>query len=256
MQISKESWSRYQRAHALLQDNAKYKLEQYFDKLPWGENEAASINALCNYAVELVQVYGLADGELAAQFYDELMAMQGATVRPAEIAAVDEDFVVRDVNGAVDKGTSSTAQKALAAAAVSGHVKRVGVETMHNAAMRDGAMWAWVCIGDTCAFCRVLGSNGWQEASRNVRAGNHAEHIHDRCDCQFVVKPAGASLEIEGYDPDALYAEYKSAPGRSSKDKINAIRRADYTPEYAEQRNARRRELYADAHPKEPADND
>ena len=122
---------------------------------------------------------------------------------------------------------------------------------MRNAAMRDGAMWAWVCIGDTCAFCRVLGSNGWQEASERIKAGNHADHIHGNCDCQFVVKPKGAKLEIDGYDPDALYAEYRAAGGFGSKDKVNAMRRADYTPEYAEQRNARRRELYAAAHPKD-----
>jgi len=245
MRISKESWSRYQRAHALLKDNAKAKLEKYFDSLPWGESESRSINLLCRYAAQLVRIYGAADGELAAQFYDELMAMQGATVKPAEIAEVDEDFVVRDVSAAVNEGTSSTAQKTLASAVVSGYVKRAGIETMRSAAIRDRAMWAWVCIGDTCAFCRVLGSNGWQEASRSIQAGNHAEHIHDSCDCQFVVKPPGAKLEVEGYDPDALYDEYKDASGYSPKDKINAIRRAGYTPEYAEQRNARRRELYA-----------
>ena len=117
---------------------------------------------------------------------------------------------------------------------------------MRNAAVRDGAMWAWVCIGDSCAFCKVLGSHGFQMASKAVQNGKHAEHIHGNCDCQFVVKPKGAALEIEGYNPKALADEYNASRG-SSKDKINAMRRKGYTEEYAAIRNARRRELYADA---------
>lgn len=127
---------------------------------------------------------------------------------------------------------------------------------MKNAAMRDGAMWAWVCVGDTCAFCRVLGSNGFQYASKNVRSGRHAEHIHDNCDCQFVVKPEGESLEVDGYDPAALANEYSHSEGISSRDRINAMRRASYTSEFAEQRNARRRELYAAARQEQADDND
>jgi len=245
MRLSSSTWDRYREAHALLQGKAKQKLEAYFDSLPWDVDEARCTRLLCRYAVELARLYGVADGELAAQFYDRLMSMLGASVEPAEVVGADEALVARDVQAAVSTGTSAEASKSLASSALSGHVKRAGIETMRNAAIRDRAMWAWVCIGDTCAFCRVLGSNGWQEASRSIRAGNHAEHIHDSCDCQFVVKPPGAKLEVEGYDPDALRAEYRDAEGGSAKDKVNAMRRAAYTEDYAGRRNARRRELYA-----------
>lgn len=248
MRISSETWRRYQRAHALLQGMAKRDFEEYFQSLPWDDDEQRCMRLMTARAVQLVQRYGLADGELSAQLYDELMAMYGAEVEPAEIAEVDTAYVVRDVSAAVSKATSLESAMSLASSAVSGHVKRVGTRTMENAAARDGAMWAWVCIGDTCAFCRTLGGNGWQYASKRVRSGYHAEHVHDNCDCQFVVKPEGAVLDIEGYDPDALFHEYETSGGRSSKDKINAMRRADYTEDFARQRNERRRELYAAAH--------
>lgn len=76
-------------------------------------------------------------------------------------------------------------------------------------------------------------------------AGHHAEHVHDNCDCQIMVKKPGEPLDIEGYDPDALKREYKNTSGKTSKDSINEMRHADYTPEKSAKRNARRRELYA-----------
>ncbi len=248
MRISSDAWGKYQRAHAALQGEAKALLEEFFERLPWDTDERASMRLLAAKAVELAEKYGNADAVLSAMFYDELMAAQGANVPPAEPAPVIREFVERDVRSAVDRATSRETAKRLSSSALSGHVKRAGMETMRSNAVRDHAMWAWVCIGDSCAFCRTLGSNGWQQASKAVLAGNHAEHIHDNCDCQFVVKKPGAMLDIEGYDPDALRREYRDMDGMSSRDRINAMRRADYTPEYAEQRNARRRELYALAH--------
>lgn len=245
--ISKKAWREYIDAHDKIQNAARDELLKFFDSLPWATNERAATIALMNKAAEIVNVYGLADATLSAGFYDELMYSYGVTALPAEVANPVPSFVAEDIKTAVAKATSLEAAKALTGGVVSGHVKRVGVETMRNNADRDGVMWAWVCIGDTCAFCRVLGSNGFQYASKAVRDGKHAEHIHGNCDCQFIVKPEGESLEIEGYDPAALAREYDDSGGRSSKDKINAMRRAGYTPEYAAIRNARRRELYADA---------
>jgi hypothetical protein len=247
MRISSSAWRKYQRAHSMLQGEAKAQLEEFFDSLPWDEGEDKCLTLLAQRAVELLNRYGLADASLSAAFYDEVMEMQGANVPLAAIPTPNTDFVQQDVVRAFRKATSRETAKSMTSSALSGHIKRVGIETMRDNAVRDHAMWAWVCISDTCAFCRTLGSNGWQQASKSVLAGNHAEHIHDNCDCQFVVKKAGETLEVEGYDPDALLAEYNDADGTSSRDRINAMRRADYTPEFAEQRNARRRELYAAA---------
>lgn len=246
MRISSDAWRKYQRAHAMLQGEAKERLAEFFDQLPWDEDEGKCVSLLEQMAVELAKSYGTADAALSAAFYDETMAMQGASVPPAELAGVNESFVREDVRSACGRATSRETAKSMSSGAVSGHVKRAGIETMRSNAVRDHAMWAWVCIGDSCPFCRTLGSNGWVQASRKVMAGTHAEHIHDNCDCQFVVKKPGETLDIEGYDPDALRAEYDAADGASSKDRINAMRRADYTPERAAERNARRRELYAE----------
>ena len=245
--ITSKQWREYIDAHNKIQNAARDELLKFYDSMPWETNKRASLAALIDKAIEVANTYGLADATLSAGFYDELMSMYGVDFPPAEIANIVPAFVSEDIAQAVAKATSTQAARALVDGVIKGQVKRVGVETMRNNAIRDGVMWAWVCIGDTCAFCRVLGSNGFQYASKNVRDGKHAEHIHGNCDCQFVVKPEGESLEIEGYDPAALAREYDDSDGRNSKDKINAMRRAGYTEEYAAIRNARRRELYADA---------
>ena len=246
MRIGTESWREYVDAHARIQTAARDELMAFFDTLPWGDNDNAAVAMLADKAAEIAEVYGIADATLSAGFYDEMMLAYGATMLPAEVVFPVHQFVADDVASAAAKALSAEAFRSMSGSVVAGHVKRAGIETMRNAARRDNAMWAWVCIGDSCAFCRTLGSNGWQHASKSIKSGKHAEHIHDGCDCQFVVKPPGESLEIDGYDPAALEAEYLAADkGGSSKDKINAMRRADYTPEYAKARNTRRRELYA-----------
>lgn len=245
MRLDSDAWKVYQQAHSILQGEAKAQLEQFFDSLPWDEDEGMCLRLLCEKAAELAEVYGTADATLSAGFYDDVMQEQGANVPPAELAEVNRSHVMDDVRKAYEKANTRETAKSMSASAVSGHVKRAGIETMRSNAVRDHAMWAWVCIGDSCPFCRALGSNSWQQASRSVLAGDHAEHIHDNCDCQFVVKKPGETLDIEGYDPEALAKEYENADGKSAKDRINAMRRADYTPEKAAERNERRRELYA-----------
>lgn len=255
--IGAAAWRRYREAHAKLRGDAAKRLEEYFDSLPWDEDGARAMRMLCAYADQLLLQYGTADAELSAALFDEVMQGSAPMAELADLPSAD--IVAANMREAVGKATSTESARSLAGGEMQRMVKRCGIETMRANAVANRTMWAWVCIGDTCAFCRALGSQGWVEASRAVAAGTHAEHIHGNCDCEFVVRRPGDELEIEGYDPDALRAEYEAADGKSSKDIINAMRRADYTPEYAERRNARRRELYRAARdegasPEEAAD--
>lgn len=260
MRLSRRQWRRYQQAHADIQRRASEEAMAYFDSLPWDEDPTLAEQLMQAKVAELVERYGLADGEVSAIYYDELMALQGASVPPAAIAEPRTVWAAQGTSDALRHATTPETAREAVGGTTARAVKRCGLETTQNAAVRDRAMWAWVCVGDTCPFCRALGSQGWVHASRAVRAGQHAEHVHANCDCQFVVKPAGSTLEVEGYDPDALLEEYRdAADGGGWRGHVNAMRRADYTPEYAAARNARRRELYAQARdagdsPQEAAD--
>ena len=105
-------------------------------------------------------------------------------------------------------------------------------------ALRDGAEFAWVPNGDTCAFCMTLASRGWQRASKGAIKNGHAEHIHANCDCTYAIR-FDPEVNVEGYDPDAYLKAYRDAGSD-----VNELRRIHYA-ENRERINAQKRAAYA-----------
>lgn len=118
-------------------------------------------------------------------------------------------------------------------------VKQVGADTTLKNAERDGAQFAWVPHGDTCAFCITLASRGWQYMSKKAMRNGHAEHIHAHCDCEYAVRFDEKST-VAGYDPDKYLEEYYDSNGD-----INKMRRKRYA-QNKDIINARKRKAYAE----------
>ncbi len=189
-------------------------------------------DALIAYAHALVTKYGEGSAELACQMYDALAAAARAGVpaaEPAEPASYGE--VARMVQAT--KASPPQMQRG-----VSRLVKRAGADTTLKNALRDGAEFAWVPQGDTCAFCLTLASRGWQKASQAAIKGGHAEHIHANCDCEYAIRFDGRST-VAGYDPDKYLRQYRAADGD-----INKLRRVNYAAN-KERINAQKRAAYA-----------
>ncbi len=134
-------------------------------------------------------------------------------------------------------------------AAVGRLVKRAGADTTLRNALRDGAEFAWVPSGDSCAFCITLASRGWQRAGKEAIKGGHAEHIHSNCDCTYAIR-FDSKGGVAGYDPEKYRAMYDEAEGETSQEKINSLRRADYA-ERREEINAQKRAAYAERRERE-----
>lgn len=113
-------------------------------------------------------------------------------------------------------------------------------------ALRDGAEFAWVPNGDTCAFCMTLASRGWQRASKKAIKNGHAEHIHANCDCTYAIR-FDPEVNVEGYDPDAYLKAYRDAGSD-----VNELRRIHYA-ENRERINAQKRAAYAARNEKKPS---
>lgn len=189
-------------------------------------------DALIAYAHALVTKYGEGSAELACQMYDTLAAAAKAGVpaaEPAQTAAYSE--VARMVQAT--KQSLPQMQQG-----VSRLVKRAGADTTLKNALRDGAEWAWVPQGDTCAFCLTLASRGWQKASQAAIKGGHAEHIHANCDCEYAIRFDGRST-VAGYDPEKYLRQYRAAGSD-----VNALRRVNYAKN-KERINAQKRAAYA-----------
>ncbi len=219
MQISANDWQKYVSKLSAINTKAGELLQAYIDK--HGLND---IESVITYAHALVTKYGEAGSELACQMYDALAEAQGVYVNPAEPAAIANRH---EVAGALLKtqGTGNMIP------AIERLVKTAASDTMLKNAKRDNAEWAWVSHGDTCAFCMHLSSLGWMPASKAILRGEHAEHIHANCDCEFAIRFDGKST-VEGYSPQKFKKIFDNAEGNTLKDKINAIRREQSARNY------------------------
>ena len=216
MKISTKDWKNYISKLHRLSDQAANELQVYISK-----NGFANTNEIIDLAYALISKYGEGSAELACQMYEATAALEGVKILPAEPApTATYEETAKAINGSLLQSPSGKKLTQV----VQRHVKQAAADTTLKNAIRDKAMWAWIPSGDTCAFCLTLSSRGWQKASKATLKGNHAEHIHANCDCNFCVR-FGNNLSVEGYDPDALREMYDNAKGNRTKEKINYLRR-------------------------------
>lgn len=227
-QIPSKAWLSYIGKLRRLNTTVANCMQAYVDQ--YGVSDSQK---LIDVAYGLVTKYGEGSAALASEMYDALAELQGAHVpaaEPAETAEYGE--VARMVNATK---TSTPQLKS----GVSRLVKRAGADTMLKNALRDGAEFAWVPNGDTCAFCMTLASRGWQKASKKAIKNGHAEHIHANCDCTYAIR-FDPEVNVEGYDPDAYLKAYRDAGSD-----VNELRRIHYA-ENRERINAQKRAAYAE----------
>ena len=59
---------------------------------------------------------------------------------------------------------------------------------------------------ETCDFCLMLASRGFVYQSESTAS---ASHVHSHCDCR--ITPGWDGMEVEGYDPQAIYDRWQDA---------------------------------------------
>ena len=233
--VSAKDWDAYIRRLAALDETAAEKMRDFVKKNGFGD-----MNALIDYAYALATKYGEGAATLAAAMYDAVAELSGKLFDPAvpaETASYDQ--VAKTVQG-VAKVSRNPEEMG---SAVGRLVKQAGADTTMRNALRDGAEFAWVPSGDTCAFCITLASRGWQRASQKAVKGGHAEHIHSNCDCTYAIR-FDSKGGVAGYDPEKYLRMYEGAEGDTPREKINSLRRADYA-EHKDEINAQKRAAYA-----------
>lgn len=218
MQVSASDWERYIRRLQAVNRAAAEVMQGWMNENPGGD-----VEDMIAVAYAASTYYGDAAATLACEMYDALAEAQGAELPPAEPA---ETATYSETAKAV-RGTMKN-QRNSVPDTVGRLVKQAGADTMLQNAKRDGAEWAWVPFGgETCAFCITLASRGWQRQGKKAAEGDHAEHIHPHCQCEYVVRFDGSST-VEGYDPDKYLEMYENAEGRTPNEKMRSLRRELY----------------------------
>lgn len=220
MKLSSKQWKKFSKSMSALSNQAQVEMATWIASQ--GGYTAIEFEVAIAKAYELTTKYGEASAALSALMYDTVAEVSGAAVPSAIVA---DTATLGEVSKAI-YGASTYSQNSDYISGVVGRlVKQAGADTTLQNAKRDGAEFAWISFGDTCAFCELLSANGWQKASKETIKGNHAEHIHSNCDCEFMIR-FDDETTVEGYKPNTnLYYETE---GRTMEEKANTIRRQNY----------------------------
>ena len=202
--ITAKAWNNYIGTMRRISDRAEVEMRALIAKLSAQYEEGIITleeyeNAAIEYAYALATKYGEAAGALASEMYDAIAELQGVDVPPA----VPAPTATMAETAKTVKGTMKTGNPDIVAQATGRLTKQAGADTMLQNAKRDGAFFAWVAHGDTCAYCLALAGLGWQKAGKLTLEGGHAEHIHANCDCTYAIDFKG-DLEVAGYDPSGI----------------------------------------------------
>lgn len=223
MVIPRRYIDNYVDALASVSDESRKKLKAALDGINW-EQDVATVR---NQIIEVMDVYcgGSTDmaAVLAAEFYDGLRErvtgkQLGAFAESGRDPAATNGAVRAFVQDLVDgKGSQPVIEKCLER--LDYETKRAAASCVTKNAMRDPARprYARVPAGDeTCDFCIMLASRG--PVYRSEASAGAVKHFHANCRCQVVpfwnTRYAGPSrresvtMDVEGYDPDALYEQY------------------------------------------------
>ncbi|MGV4377941.1 VG15 protein [Trueperella pyogenes] len=186
-----------------------------------GWDRLALDNALVELLPGLVDKYGAAYAEVAAQWFETLIGQDAILGKSFQVAQIQ-----RSVRWALKpylEGAALDAVKGQVAASLVRHAMQAGRDTI-DASVRatKGVLYARVLSGlETCDFCTILASRGPVYGTARD-AGDVGNRYHDRCDCQAVPvrgrwvpdrsSPRGVRWvgEDPGYDFEGLYLkEYK-----------------------------------------------
>ena len=235
-QISRKEWNKFGKKLASISEKASKEMGVWIASK--GGTTAIEFDELIAYAYALTKKYGEASASLSALMYDAIADLSNAAVPAAEVA---ETATMGEVAKSIYGAASFSQNDDYISGVVGRLVKQAGADTTMQNAIRDGAEWAWISDGDACTFCELLSANGWQNASKAVMNGNHAEHIHSNCTCQFVVR-FNSNTNVQGYHPNTDL--YYDTPGNTMEEKANTLRRRQYD-QNKDEINAQKRIAYA-----------
>ena len=174
----------------------------------WDGEDVADLRTAAFAVIDaLLSTYTDLSAARAAEFYDA--SREAQTVRRKYRAVVDSRRDPKATEGAI---------RAIVQFAADGDVERFRREALDRVdtemrraanqcvaynAGRDPAkpLYARVPVGETCGFCLMLASFGFQYTSESA-----ASHSHRKCNCRVV--PSFGDATVRGYDPEQMYGRF------------------------------------------------
>lgn len=225
--VARDDIEQVRAANSELSKRVKDTLEAFVRSLDFTRPEMVR-DALLEFMPVLTAQYGSVAASIAAEWYQEQRAADGAVgrFRMALAANVPADAVESKVRYLAKHLWTPTPEAIIGPllTAADKYVKQPGRATMALNAKREGVAWARVPTGaKTCTWCLILASRDAVYVSeRSAKTGKDGEHYHGDCDCQAV--RIGSSRDYPpGYLPDNYYDMYQSARDEAGSNDVKDI---------------------------------
>lgn len=174
----------------------------------WDGEDVADLRTAAFAVLDaLLSTYTDLSAARAAEFYDA--SREAQMVRRKYRAVVDSRRDPKATEGAIraivqfvaDGDVERFRREALDR--VDTEMRRAANQCVAYNAGRDPAkpLYARVPVGETCGFCLMLASFGFQYTSESA-----ASHSHRKCNCRVV--PSFGEATVRGYDPEQMYGRF------------------------------------------------
>lgn len=188
---------------------ASSRISAFIEKFPGAKPEQVR-----EFAIEVVDdavgAFGDGASSLAADMYEGMAELSGVKVKPAVIDTSDfHGHIESEVRYQLGKYLSGDPQGFIRACGskASDQVARRANQTMRLNAKRDGLRYARVPMGgETCSFCAMLASRGFD--FKTAKSAGDGNHYHKGCRCKVI--PGFPGMDVEGYDPDEWHARWQA----------------------------------------------
>ncbi len=173
--------------------------------------EGITRDEVIEVAARIAAKFSMYGAELGAQWYDLCSQLAGFELEPAYTEPVDYERITARAEGAVkDVQTPADAQAVLNVFLqdlVNESIRTTGSANMWRDYERGliPGKWSRVPVGDTCAWCIMLASQGAWYLTEKTALGDTPDHYHSNCNCIAVYHADAES--IERYD---RFNEYKT----------------------------------------------
>lgn len=155
-------------------------------------HEGMTLGEVTGIATEIASKFSLYGAELGAQWYDLCSELAGLNVDPADIDEVDVETISKRT-GAIAESVRSTADAvemltSFLEGVVAESIRVTGSSNLWRDYERGmaGGRWCRVPVGDTCAWCLMLASQGAWYLSEKSALGKEPGHYHTKCNCVAV----------------------------------------------------------------------
>ena len=153
-------------------------------------------------AKRIAEKFAFYGAELGAQWYDFCSQVAGVDVPPAELYPLEAEDIATSAEAYKQDAQGKTPSQVFDEflnEQIQKSIRTTGSANLHRDYNRGRVpgKWARVPVGETCAFCLMLASQGAFYVSYKSAGGFDPDHYHKQCDCKPVFHASAES--IAGY---------------------------------------------------------